>query len=166
MRFRPLILLAALALVGFAGTGCRSTCTTTRVTGCQPPAAPPAFALHLTDWRSVAAANPMAPTDNIVVTPMGHTAEASHHLVRVRDREPIHYHATHDLTVFVLSGTGRILLDTQEVPCMPGEVLHIPRGQVHSFINAGKDIAVAYVIFTPPMDGPDRVIVPAPAAKL
>jgi len=162
--YRALLLTAGLAAWSLLAVGCSGACRSVRVQADAPApsaASAPAFALHLRDWRPAVAAQPMSGNDNIVVTRLGRTPEQSHQLVRVRDREPVHFHARHDLTVFILHGQGVILLGDREQPCGPGDVIHIPRGQIHAFINTGNEVAVAYTIFSPPYDGQDQVLVAA-----
>jgi mannose-6-phosphate isomerase-like protein (cupin superfamily) len=42
-----------------------------------------------------------------------------------------------------------------------GSIFYVPRGTVHAFTNATDAPAVAYVLYSPPFDGEDRVGVSA-----
>jgi quercetin dioxygenase-like cupin family protein len=103
------------------------------------------------------AAHPPAPGQNIRADEIGRTASASYHVVQVADRETPHTHATHDLTVLVLRGKGRLTLDGGVVSLVAGDVVVVPRGRVHWFARDGDEPAVAFVTFTPPLDAPDTV---------
>lgn len=100
---------------------------------------------------------------NIVARELGRDRDASHHLVAVRDREPPHRHDQSALTVVVLEGHGRMLVDDQELPVDTGSIVYVPRATVHAFINAeGAPPAIAYVVFSPPAVEGDRVPPDAP----
>jgi mannose-6-phosphate isomerase-like protein (cupin superfamily) len=54
-------------------------------------------------------------------------------------------------------GTQRVGDETQ--PVGEGSVLFVPHGVVHAFSNAGPEPAIAYLVYSPPFDGVDRVLV-------
>jgi len=126
------------------------------LSGCRTPGNDGKF-VRVGDWRERLAAHRMAPGQNIHKIDICRNADASHHLVRIREREPYHIHAKHDLTVFVLAGRGEIVIDGKRHPCGPGHVLYIPRGLPHAYINRGRDPGVAYAIFNPPFGGEDII---------
>jgi quercetin dioxygenase-like cupin family protein len=103
------------------------------------------------------AAHPLAPGQNIRADEVGRTASASYHLVQVRGGESPHRHLAHDLTVVVLDGGGSLDEGERRVDLAAGDVAVIPRGDVHWFTNLGRGNAVAFVIFSPPLDAPDNV---------
>lgn len=105
-------------------------------------------------------ANPLAPGENIKPIPLHRSAHTSHLLVQIRDREPLHYHADSDISVLMLRGNGTIHVGEQKLPAKAGDVLLIPRGVVHYFVNAGKESAAALVIYSPPPGPNDRVLAP------
>ena len=121
--------------------------------------------IHLDNWPRELRKHPMPAGANMHKIDLGGTKNASHHLVRVRDREPYHLHAEHDLTVFVLSGHGDIIIDGTTRACTIGNVLFIPRGVPHAFVNKSDKVAVAYAVFTPAMRVKDFVKVPAVTGK-
>jgi quercetin dioxygenase-like cupin family protein len=57
--------------------------------------------------------------------------------VQVREREPLHYHAGADITVFLLSGRGRLQIGEPVLAVCTGDVLPIPRGVEHAYLNTG-----------------------------
>lgn len=104
---------------------------------------------------------PLGANENIKVIPVTRTAHSAHLLVQVRDREPLHYHADSDITVFLLRGRGSLQIDTITRPVTAGDVLHIPRGRVHAYINGNPlEPGVAFVVYSPPPGDNDRVLVP------
>jgi mannose-6-phosphate isomerase-like protein (cupin superfamily) len=86
-------------------------------------------------------------------------AEASLHLVQVREGVRPHYHRDRDETVYVLRGEARFTLAGEEFDLRPGMLLHVPRRLVHSVRVMGKEPCAVLSIFTPPFDGEDRIFV-------
>ena len=103
------------------------------------------------------AAHPRPPRA-IRVDEVARTAEASYHLVQAGKSESPHRHATHDLTVLVLRGRGRLVLGDRSIPMAAVDAALIPRNVVHWFSPVGGD-AAALAIFTPALEAPD--VVPA-----
>ncbi len=105
------------------------------------------------------AQNRIAPGENIKVVRVLRNDHVEHLLVQVRDREPLHYHADSDITVMIQHGSGMIRIADRETPVRASDIVHIPRGVAHAYINEGPDIGVAFVIMAPPPGPADRVVV-------
>lgn len=101
---------------------------------------------------------PLGPNENIRVTPLAQNGRSSQVLVQIREREPMHYHADSDITVLLLRGHGMLRLVDNAVPMRAGDVLHVPRGVMHAFVNQGTEIAAALVIYSPAPGPNDRVL--------
>lgn len=101
----------------------------------------------------------LAPDQDVRVVEIGRDAHTSHHVVGIRSGEPLHRHERHDLIVVVLEGHGRMRLGDTTRPVGQGSVVYTPRGAVHAFTNAGERPAYAHVVYSPPYDGEDRVLV-------
>jgi len=99
----------------------------------------------------------------VAVVDLGRTAWVSHHVAIVREGEQPHYHRFHDLTVVVLRGEGIMDIEGRRVALKAGDVAYVQRGVRHYFRNTGKDLAAAFVTFSPPFDGRDMVIAEVPA---
>ena len=127
--------------------------------GCAATPAPHVFVPSAGDpsLTAILTAHPLTASENISVLALGRTEAASYHLVQIRDRERPHMHATHDLAVTVLQGTGRLFIRGEPHDMRPGDVAVVPRATPHYFINAGAQPAAAFVTFTPPYDGTDQV---------
>jgi mannose-6-phosphate isomerase-like protein (cupin superfamily) len=98
-----------------------------------------------------------AEPDNIRIATLATTPANSIHLVQIRNAEPLHIHARHDLTVFLQQGHGMMRLADRTFPIAAGDVLLIPAGTPHAFENRGRKPARAVAVFTPPFDGQDTV---------
>jgi len=107
------------------------------------------------------AEHPLREQENIKAVPITASTHVKQLLVQVRDREPLHYHADSDLTVFLLRGKGEIEINGERRRVAAGDVIHIPRRAVHAYINRGPEIGVAFVVMSPPPGPDDRVLVPA-----
>jgi mannose-6-phosphate isomerase-like protein (cupin superfamily) len=67
-----------------------------------------------------------------------------------------HFHKTHDETVYVIKGTGQMLVNDKWVDLKPGTLHFNPMGKVHSTKVTGDEPLVVISIFTPAMREPDR----------
>ena len=101
------------------------------------------------------AAHPMAPGQSIRADEVGRTPGASYHVVQVRGAETPHRHVAHDVAALVLCGQGAMTVGGERRSIAAGDVTVIPRGTPHFFANTGRDVSVALVTFTPPLDAPD-----------
>ena len=63
----------------------------------------------------------------------------------------------HDLVVVLLRGRGSMRLGEESRAVGEGSIVYVPRGSVHAFTNEADTPAFAYVLYTPPFDGEDRV---------
>jgi mannose-6-phosphate isomerase-like protein (cupin superfamily) len=99
-----------------------------------------------------------ARSDNILPVTLAIGAHSSYHLVQVRDAEPLHVHATHDLAVRLVRGQGRLRLGDHDFPIALGDATFIPRGVPHAFTNTGAEPAALLATFSPAFDGTDRVL--------
>jgi len=107
------------------------------------------------DLEKILADNPLGPADNIKVTNLGRSTSASQHVVQIRDREFLHVHKIHDATVTMLRGQGYLVLDKKRVNLKTGDVIHIPRGIAHQYVNTSREPTVALAVYAPAFDGKD-----------
>jgi mannose-6-phosphate isomerase-like protein (cupin superfamily) len=103
--------------------------------------------------------NRIADGENIKAVRVMRNERVEQLLVQVRDREPLHYHADSELTVFMLRGRGVIRIGAEETAIRAGDVVHVPSGVVHAYINNGPEVGVAFVVMAPPPGPADRVLV-------
>ncbi len=62
---------------------------------------------------------------------------------------PPHVHSREDETFYMQEGTLTLQVGGKTVNAAPGDVVHIPRGIVHSFKNTGNGAAKILVLATP-----------------
>jgi mannose-6-phosphate isomerase-like protein (cupin superfamily) len=130
--------------------------------GCTPSQIPYVFLQYGKEFRQadvnkLLADNPLGPGENIKITTLGQSQSASHHIVQIRDRESPHLHKAHDGTVIVLQGRGYLMMDTRRITLTAGDIVHIPRGVPHYYVNTDLEPTVAFVMYAPPFDGKDNV---------
>jgi mannose-6-phosphate isomerase-like protein (cupin superfamily) len=53
-------------------------------------------------------------------------------------------------TLFFLSGTGEAILNDKHSPIIPGDVVVVPAGTKHNFINTGTGDLKIYTVYAPP----------------
>jgi quercetin dioxygenase-like cupin family protein len=111
-------------------------------------------------WEEIVRANPLGPNDNIKGIQLLQQPAVSHFLVQIRDREQPHIHREHDATIVMLSGRGRLVLKDRILIAREGDVLFVPRGAVHYYVNDGPEPTVVLAVFTPTYDGKDAEVVP------
>ena len=105
------------------------------------------------------AEHPLESKDAPKVTPLAKGEGSSVALIQTLAPVKLHYHETHDETVVVWSGKGKMRLGDETHSVGPGSILFIPRKTLHSFEPTGEEKAVVISSFSPPFDGEDRVFV-------
>jgi len=145
-----LVVVAAGALAGCAGVApTPSSSSGVLYIGPQPQR-----------WQEVVRANPLGPTDNIKGVQLLQQPAVSQFLVQIRDREQPHIHQEHDATIVMLRGRGRLVLKDRILIAREGDILFIPKGTVHYYVNDGQEPTVVLAIFSPAYDGKDAEVVP------
>ena len=143
-----------------SSSGTLGFCALSVLFACAPA---PRFSLQYgTEFKQaeiakVLAEDPLGASENIKITTLGQGQGVSHHLVQIRDREKPHIHKIHDGTVVMVKGEGYLMMDNRRIDLSVGDIVYIPRGVVHYFVNTASEPTVAFVVFSPPFDGKDTV---------
>jgi quercetin dioxygenase-like cupin family protein len=103
----------------------------------------------------ILADNPLPASENIKVVNLGRSQSASQHIVQIRDREVPHLHKLHDATVTILRGQGYLILANNRINLKAGDIVHIPRGIPHYYVNTAGEPTVALAVYSPAFDGKD-----------
>ena len=103
-------------------------------------------------------ANPLKAGEKVQMLNIAQDDTITLYVVRATDGFLLkpHLHKTHDETVFVMKGTGQMLIDDKWVDIKPGSLHFNPTGKVHSLKQTGDEPLVAISIFTPALKEPDR----------
>ena len=113
--------------------------------------------LKQAEIEKVLAENPLGASENFKITTLGQGQGVSHHVVQIRDREKPHLHKLHDGTVVMVKGHGYLMIENRRIDLSVGDIVYIPRGAVHYFVNTASEPTVAFVVFSPPFDGKDTL---------
>jgi mannose-6-phosphate isomerase-like protein (cupin superfamily) len=70
-----------------------------------------------------------------------------------------YFQATHDETMYIVKGTGQLLVNDKWVDLKPGIIHFNPVGKTHAYKQIGAEPLVFISIFTPGMKDPDRQFV-------
>ena len=121
--------------------------------GCQ------AHQLPQSRMERLLAAHPFGSNEAFQIMELNRTDDQSVHLVRIRTQEKPHRHMTHDVTVVIQKGEGTLYLNNQGEDLHPGDVVTIPRGLLHYYVNRSVDTPTeAVAVYSPPFDGKDIVL--------
>ena len=113
----------------------------------------------LSDWKAAVAHDPMGEDEDKRVTTISSNGHSSGHIVRLRGEESPHQHNS-DLTVTLLEGEGVLRYESRLIKAKKGDILFIPRGVTHAFVNTSDGLAVAYAVFTPGLPGAEVSVAP------
>ena len=112
----------------------------------------------LTQVDDILNANPLKAGEKIQMINIAQDDTVSSVLIRFAEGAEVkpHFHKTHDEIVYVIKGSGQMLVNDKWADVKPGTVHFNPMNKVHSTRNTGKDPLVVFSIFTPSMKEPDR----------
>ena len=97
--------------------------------------------------------------DNTITQSLNSDSNATSTVIWIKKEVKPHYHATHTEHVYVIEGTGQMLLGTQTIFVGPGDLIYIPPGVVHAVRVTSKDKPMKVLsIHSPEFDGSDRVM--------
>ena len=80
------------------------------------------------------------------------TATSSVELIRVNDVIPLHRYFHEDQMVSVIAGRGTAVVGDVTTSIVPGQMLVIPAGMLHSIQKAGKAPLDLMFVFSPPFE--------------
>ena len=112
----------------------------------------------LTQVDDILNANPLKADEKIQMINIAQDDTVTFFLIRFAEGAEVkpHFHKTHDEIVYVIKGSGQMLVNDKWADVKPGTVHFNPMNKVHSTRNTGKDPLVVLSIYTPSMKEPDR----------
>jgi quercetin dioxygenase-like cupin family protein len=63
---------------------------------------------------------------------------------------PAHSHPNGEEIIYIITGTGRVLVDGEVAPVRAGSVVLFPQGEVHMLHNTGDEEMKVVCFFAPP----------------
>ena len=116
----------------------------------------------LVNYTDLLKANPMPPGEKVQGIKIAEDDTETVNLARFApgvDVKP-HLHKTHTETLYVIEGTGVLVMDGKTFEMKPGSIIVIPMNKVHAAKITGSSDCIALQVLTPAMKEPDRVPVP------
>ncbi len=112
----------------------------------------------LTQVDEILAKNPMKAGENMQMIKVAQTDAVSVLIIKALQGGEVkpHYHKTHEETVYVIKGSGQMLVNDKWVDLKAGTIHFNPMNAVHSVKNTGEEPLVVLSVFTPSMKEPDR----------
>jgi mannose-6-phosphate isomerase-like protein (cupin superfamily) len=108
---------------------------------------------------TLAARVPLAQGEDFRVEELGRSELTSHHVGAIRTGEALHRHDRHDQLVVLVRGNGTMRIGEEVRRVEQGSITFLPHGVPHAFTNGGVEPAIAYLVYAPPYDGKDRVLI-------
>jgi quercetin dioxygenase-like cupin family protein len=112
----------------------------------------------LTQVDEILAMNPPKAGEKIQLINVAQTEAVSVFIIKVLQGGEVkpHYHKTHEETVYVIKGSGQMLVNDKWVDIKAGTIHFNPMNAVHAVKNTAEEPLVAVSVFTPSMKEPDR----------
>ena len=87
---------------------------------------------------------------------VGRTSRSQAYVVAVKPGANAHEenpeHPNSDQWLYVIAGSGRALVQSQQIQINSGSLLLIEAGERHEITNTGRDILLTVNVFAPPLD--------------
>ena len=115
----------------------------------------------LTQIDNILNANPLKATDKLQMINVVQDDTTTIYVARFIEGAEVkpHLHKTHNEMVYILKGSGQMLINGNWIDVKPGTFHFNPMNKVHATKNTGKEHLVIFSIFTPSMKEPDRYFV-------
>jgi mannose-6-phosphate isomerase-like protein (cupin superfamily) len=114
------------------------------------------------NYADILKANPLPAGDKAQTIKVGEDETASVFVGRFTPGVEVkpHFHKAHSETIFVIEGSGQMVIDGNVVEIKPGTVHFNGKGKIHSVKNTGSSDLIVIQVFAPQWKEPDRVMVP------
>jgi quercetin dioxygenase-like cupin family protein len=106
----------------------------------------------------ILAKNPLKAGEKMQLIKVAETGAVSVLIIRLLQGGEVkpHFHKTHEETVYVIKGSGQMLVNDKWVELKAGTIHFNPMNAVHATKNNAEEPLVAVSVFTPSMKEPDR----------
>lgn len=94
---------------------------------------------------------------NIHVKKLFSDAKASGFVIWIKEKVPLHKHARHSETVYILRGKGDMRLGERLLKVKKGDIIFIPEGSPHS-VRVTRGVLKVISIQAPEFKGKDRIM--------
>ena len=104
-------------------------------------------------------------TENIYVKKIASDANSSDFVIFIKKQVPLHKHASHTETIFVLEGRGMFQEGDKKMEIGPGDYLRIPEGTPHAVTVISDEPLKVLSVQAPEFLGKDRIFIKDPDIK-
>jgi len=118
---------------------------------CVPQVNAPTDAEKLAEQLTIP---PDAPLARKLLVQTDHATIAA---VAIRTAEPLHRHEKSDLLVILLRGKGEMTVGDRKLLMQAGDIVFIPKGVPHRFVNTDATLSIGLALFAPPFQQGDTV---------
>ena len=118
---------------------------------CVPQVNAPTDAEKLAEQLTIP---PDAPLARKLLVQTDHATIAA---VAIRTAEPLHRHEKSDLLVILLRGKGKMTVGDRKLLMQAGDIVFIPKGVPHRFVNTDATLSIGLALFAPPFQQGDTV---------
>lgn len=101
--------------------------------------------------------SPQSDYDNISTHKLNSDSDVTSILIWIRNEVKPHRHVLHTEQVYVLEGTGRMLLGEKTIDVKAGDLIFIPKNTVHALRVTSSAPMKVLSIQAPEFDGTDRI---------
>jgi mannose-6-phosphate isomerase-like protein (cupin superfamily) len=114
------------------------------------------------NYADILKANPLPAGEKAQTIKVGEDETASVFVGRFTPGVEVkpHFHKNHSETIYVIEGSGQMVIGGNVVEIKPGTVHFNGKGNVHSVKNTGSSDLIVIQVFAPAWKEPDRVMVP------
>lgn len=102
---------------------------------------------------------PIGSFDNLYVQPLNSDSNVSGFVIWIKQEVRPHLHAVHSEHVYVLEGTGKMLLGDKTIAVKAGDLLFIPPQTIHALRVTSAEPMKVLSLQAPEFDGKDRVFI-------
>lgn len=99
--------------------------------------------------------------ENIYNRPVSSDSLVSSFVIFIKKEVKPHKHITHSEHVYILDGTGEMMLGDKKMTVKKGDMVFIPKGTVHSLTVTSSGPVKVLSVQAPMFDGKDRIMVEA-----
>jgi len=114
---------------------------------------------HAQVIQSVDTIKPPAVYENVYSRAVASDSLSSSFVIYIRKEVKAHRHLSHTENVYILEGSGEMMLGDKKINVKKGDIIFIPKNTLHSFKVTSRSPAKILSIQSPMFDGKDRIFV-------
>ncbi len=97
--------------------------------------------------------------DNVLIKKLNSDKNSSTFLIFIKKEVKLHKHLSHSETIYVVDGSGKMVMGDKNLEVKKGDVIFIPENTPHSVIVTSEQPLKVISTQAPEFDGKDRVFI-------